>query len=350
MHNIGATAHRQHRSHKATMRAALTALLVASSLQDAGGEAWGPAPTPFPELGFAGGALLTGAVLGCSAAAGSFAFVRQGDACLIERLGRYKRTLTAGLHPKLPFVESVAAYSSIKERVLDVPAQRCITKDNAPLSADAVVFYRITDLTKAKYAIDDYRLGVSNLVLTQLRSEIGQLTLDETFTAREQLNAILLREANAVSENWGVQVLRVEVRDILPSPEIISAMELQMAAERKKRAAVLESEGKREAAVNAATGRRDAVVLAAEGERARLTAEATGMAEALASVGDALAGAKGDKAAALLIARARIAADLALATSANAKVIVSNGSGGELGGAAGAAALGATLGLGGAGD
>ena len=131
-------------------------------------------------------------MLGCSALAGSFAFVRQGEACLIERLGRYKRTLTAGLHPKLPFIESVAAYSSIRERVLDVP------KDNAPLSADAVVFYRITDLTKAKYAIDDYRLGVSNLVLTQLRSEIGQLTLDETFTAREQLNAILLREANAV--------------------------------------------------------------------------------------------------------------------------------------------------------
>ena len=108
----------------------------------------------------------------------------------------------------------------LRERVLDVPAQRCITKDNAPLSADAVVFYRITDLTKAKYAIDDYRLGVSNLVLTQLRSEIGQLTLDETFTAREQLNAILLREANAVSRAWGVEVLRVEVRDILPSPAV----------------------------------------------------------------------------------------------------------------------------------
>ena len=204
-------------SRQYSMRAALTAALLASSVEPSASEAWGPAPTPLPELGLKGTALLGGTVLGCSALAGSFAFVRQGEACLIERLGRYKRTLTAGLHPKLPFIESVAAYSSIRERVLDVPAQRCITKDNAPLSADAVVFYRITDLTKAKYAIDDYRLGVSNLVLTQLRSEIGQLTLDETFTAREQLNAILLREANAVSRAWGVEVLRVEVRDILPS-------------------------------------------------------------------------------------------------------------------------------------
>ena len=201
------------------MHSLLTAVLLASSLQQTTAD-WGPAPTPLPELGLKGTALLGGTVLGCSALAGSFAFVRQGEACLIERLGRYKRTLTAGLHPKLPFIESVAAYSSIRERVLDVPAQRCITKDNAPLSADAVVFYRITDLTKAKYAIDDYRLGVSNLVLTQLRSEIGQLTLDETFTAREQLNAILLREANAVSRAWGVEVLRVEVRDILPSPAV----------------------------------------------------------------------------------------------------------------------------------
>ena len=183
----------------------LTAVLLASSLQQTAAEAWGPAPTPLPELGLErhrSSRRYGPRLLGSS---GQLCLVRQGEACLIERLGRYKRTLTAGLHPKLPFIESVAAYSSIRERVLDVPAQRCITKDNAPLSADAVVFYRITDLTKAKYAIDDYRLGVSNLVLTQLRSEIGQLTLDETFTAREQLNAILLREANAVSRAWGVE-------------------------------------------------------------------------------------------------------------------------------------------------
>ena len=119
------------------MRAALTALLLASSLQQTAAEAWGPAPTPLPELGLKGTALLGGTVLGCSALAGSFAFVRQGEACLIERLGRYKRTLTAGLHPKIPFIESVAAYSSIRERVLDVPAQRCITKPQGGARGDA---------------------------------------------------------------------------------------------------------------------------------------------------------------------------------------------------------------------
>jgi len=227
-----------------------------------------PAPTPgFLSEPNAWPALATCGVLACGCALDSFALITQGNACLVERLGRYRRTLTAGLHPKLPFVERVTAHTSIRERVLDVPAQRCITKDNAPLSADAVVFFRITDLTKARYAIDDYEVGVSNLVLTQLRSEIGQLTLDETFCARERLNAILLNEANAVTSGWGIDVVRVEVRDILPSPEIVASMELQMAAERKKRAEILESEGRRQAVVNGAEAERDAVVLAAAGER-----------------------------------------------------------------------------------
>ena len=276
----------------------------------------------------------------------SFAMVTQGNAGLVERLGKYDRTLRPGLHLKLPFVERLSCYTSVRERVLDVPAQRCITMDNAPLTADAVVFYRIRDLTQAKYRIDDYAVGLSNLILTQLRSEIGQLSLDQTFTAREKLNQILLREANAVTANWGIDVVRVEVRDILPSPEIVSAMELQMAAERRKRAVILESEGAKQSVVNAAEASRDAVVLAAEGERRRLEAEAEGMAYALRSVADALGGGSGDGAAAaarLLIDRAQIAANLALATSANAKVVVQGGGGG--GRTTDAALYGTTLGL-----
>ncbi|KAH8095081.1 hypothetical protein JL720_2356 [Aureococcus anophagefferens] len=140
----------------------------------------------------------------------SFAMVTQGNAGLVERLGKYDRTLRPGLHLKLPFVERLSCYVRAL-RVLDVPAQRCITMDNAPLTADAVVFYRIRDLTQAKYRIDDYAVGLSNLILTQLRSEIGQLSLDQTFTAREKLNQILLREANAVTTNWGIDVVRVEI-------------------------------------------------------------------------------------------------------------------------------------------
>ena len=273
----------------------------------------------------------------------SFAMVTQGNAGLVERLGRYDRTRRAGLHVKLPFVERLSCYTSVRERVLDVPAQRCITMDNAPLTADAVVFYRIRDLTAAKYQIDDYAVGLSNLILTQLRSEIGQLSLDQTFTAREALNAILLREANSVTTHWGIDVVRVEVRDILPSPEIVSAMELQMAAERRKRAVILESEGSRQSVINAAEASRDAVVLAAEGERKRLEAEAAGLAGALAAVAAALADASTDAAARLLIDRAQIAANLALAASPNAKVVVQGGAGAR--GAGDAALYGTTLGL-----
>lgn len=318
------------------------------------GDQWrGPAPTAyagdpaslFPS--FAASALTTVGIGCCVAALDSFALVTQGHAGLVERLGKFDRRIGPGLHLKLPFVERLSAYTSIRERVLDVPAQRCITMDNAPLTADAVVFYRINDLTQAKYAIDNYEIGLSNLILTQLRSEIGQLSLDQTFTAREKLNAILLREANAVTAAWGIDVVRVEVRDILPSPEIVSAMELQMAAERRKRAVILESEGAKQSVINAAQAARDAVVLAAEGERSRLTEEAQGMATALSAIAAALGrdAAITASAAKLLIDRAAIAANLALATSPNAKVVVQSAANGAAGRVTDAALYGSTLGL-----
>jgi len=275
-------------------------------------------------------------VVGAACCRGSLALVKQGDGALVERLGRFHRQLGAGLHVKLPVLERVAVHTSMRERVLDVPAQSCISKDNAPLKADAVIFYRIRDLRKAMYAIDDFRAGLQDVVLTQLRTEIGQMTLDSTFAARVQLNAILLREANAVTTHWGIEVVRVEVRDIWPSPDIVTAMEMQLAAERKKRAAILESEGQRQADVNAAEARRDAVVLAAEGERRKLEEEARGISSAL----DALAAALGDDrqgAATLMLERARIAANHALANSPNAKVVALP--------ASDAAYLGSTLGL-----
>ena len=239
-------------------------------------------------------------------AVSSVRIISTGEEALVERLGRFERRLHPGLSFVIPGIERVSIYASIREQVLDVPPQPCITSDNAPLSADAVVFFRIKDLARARYAVDDFRACVTNLVLTQLRSEIGQLTLDQTFAARERLNQKLLEEANAVAAGWGIDVTRIEaresdergarpvdrssgahafgghaqhnarwtspvhvrlrarpvdtsrqVRDIHPSPEIVSSMEMQMAAERKKRAAILQSEGEKAALINAAEGRRE---------------------------------------------------------------------------------------------
>lgn len=265
-------------------------------------------------------------------ASSSFQLVSQGNCALVERLGKYDRMLGPGLHFKLPFAERISALLSVRERVLDVPPQRCISSDNAPLTADAVVFYRIRDLRKAVYAIDDFEVGLQNLVLTQLRSEIGQMSLDATFSARERLNAILLREANVVTDGWGIDVIRVEVRDILPSKEIVNSMELQLAAERQKRAEILRSEGLRQSQINAAEAGRDSVVLRADGERKRLEAEAAGVCNALDVMAAAIAGpdqtpdvASRVQAAHLMLERARIDANLALAKSPNAKVVLAGG-------------------------
>jgi len=286
----------------------------------------------------------------CCAALGlacSVRIISTGSEALVERLGKFDRRLSPGLNFIVPGLEGVSIRASVREQVLDVPPQPCITSDNAPLSADAVVFFRIRDLALARYAVDDFRACVTNLVLTQLRSEIGQLTLDQTFAARERLNQKLLEEANAVTAGWGIDVTRIEVRDIHPSPEIVSSMEMQMAAERKKRAAILQSEGDRAAQVNAAEGRREATVLGARGEQERLRTEATGLAESVERIASALLGAgpggapsavevarARSEAARLLVERQHITALQGLASSANAKVMLFPSSARELASAA----------------
>ena len=255
----------------------------------------------------------------------SVCLIQQGNSALIERLGQFHRELTPGLHWKVPLVDRVAARYSLRERCLDVPPQKCITADNAPLEADAVVFYRIEDATKAKYTIDDFALGVQHLVLTQLRAEIGRLSLDATFSAREQLNAILLQEANARTRPWGVLITRVDVREIQPSREILKSMELQIAAERRKRAAILESQGQRTAAVNAARAQRSTSLLAADAEKQKLTTEATGIARAIDLVARALDHnstlASRQRAADLLLDRQLLSAHHSLAHSSNTKIL-----------------------------
>lgn len=203
-------------------------------------------------------------VLGTAGLSSSVKIVNQGNEALVERLGSYNKKLKPGLNFILPFADRIAFQETIREKVLDVPPQPSITKDNVAITVDAVVYWRIVDMEKAYYKVQNLQAAMVNLVLTQIRAEMGKLELDETFTARSQINEILLRELDTATDPWGVKVTRVELRDIVPSKAVQESMELQMSAERRKRAAILTSEGDREAAVNSARGKADAQVLEAE--------------------------------------------------------------------------------------
>jgi regulator of protease activity HflC (stomatin/prohibitin superfamily) len=208
--------------------------------------------------------LLFLAIGGGSAIAGSVKVVNQGNEALVERLGSYNKKLEPGLNFILPFLDQVVYRETIREKVLDIPPQQCITRDNVSITVDAVVYWRIVDMEKAYYKVENLQSAMVNLVLTQIRSEMGRLELDETFTARAQINEILLRDLDIATDPWGVKVTRVELRDIVPSKAVQDSMELQMSAERRKRAAILTSEGERDSAVNSARGKADAQVLEAE--------------------------------------------------------------------------------------
>lgn len=203
--------------------------------------------------------------LGGSALAGSVKIINQGNEALVESLGKYNgRKLEPGLRLLTPFVDKIVYKGTIREKVLDIPPQQCITRDNVSISVDAVVYWRIMDMEKAYYKVENLQSAMVNLVLTQIRSEMGKLELDQTFTARSEINEILLRELDVSTDPWGVKVTRVELRDIVPSKAVQDSMELQMAAERRKRATILTSEGERESAVNSARGKAEAHILDAE--------------------------------------------------------------------------------------
>ena len=193
---------------------------------------------------------------------------------LVERLGKYNRQLEPGLSFVLPGVEKVVSHESLKERVLDIPPQQCITRDNVAIEVDAVVYWQLLEHARAYYAVDNLQAAMVNLVLTQIRAEMGKLDLDQTFTTRQEVNEALLHELDQATDPWGVKVTRVEMRDIKPSARVQDAMEQQMTAEREKRAAILRSEGERESQVNAAKGRAEALVLDARAKQEALLLEA----------------------------------------------------------------------------
>ena len=198
---------------------------------------------------------------------------------LVERLGKYNRQLSPGLSFVLPGVEKVVSHESLKERVLDIPPQQCITRDNVSIEVDAVVYWQLLEHSRAYYAVDNLQAAMVNLVLTQIRAEMGKLDLDQTFTTRQEVNEVLLRELDQATDPWGVKVTRVELRDIRPTPGVQQAMEQQMTAEREKRAAILRSEGEKESQLNAARGRAEALVLDAKAKQEALLLEAEAQAQ-----------------------------------------------------------------------
>ena len=215
------------------------------------------------------------AVLGVS----SVKITNGGRSMLVERLGKYDRQLTPGLSLVLPMAERIVSNESLKERVLDIPPQQCITRDNVSIEVDAVVYWQLLEHAKAYYALDNLKSAMVNLVLTQIRSEMGKLDLDQTFSTRSEVNEVLLRELDQATDPWGVKVTRVELRDIQPSKGVQQAMEMQMSAEREKRAAVLRSEGERESQVNAAKGRAEALVLDAKAKQEAVMLDADAQAK-----------------------------------------------------------------------
>jgi len=254
-------------------------------------------------------------IIGGSTMAGAVKVVNQGNKALVESLGSFKAELDPGLNFLIPFLDKVVYQETVREKVLDIPPQNCITSDNVSISVDAVVYWRIVDMKKAYYKVENLKAAIVNLVLTQIRAEMGKLELDQTFTAREKVNEVLLRELDSATDPWGVKVTRVELREIQPAKAVMDAMELQMSAERRKRAAILNSEGERDSAINSAKGkaesevlaakaRQQVVVLAAEADRQQEVLRATATAEALKIVTKALnADPKAEEALKFLIAQ-----------------------------------------------
>ncbi|MFN7900064.1 MAG: SPFH domain-containing protein [Synechococcaceae cyanobacterium] len=215
---------------------------------------------------------------------GSVRVTSGGRSMLVERLGKYDRQLKPGLSFVLPVVEKVVSHDSLKERVLDIPPQQCITRDNVSIEVDAVVYWQLLEHPRAYYAVDNLQAAMVNLVLTQIRAEMGKLDLDQTFTTRQEVTETLLQELDTATDPWGVKVTRVEMRDIVPSKGVQQAMEQQMTAEREKRAAILRSEGERESQVNAARGRAESLLLDAEAKAKQQLLMARARAEAAAEL------------------------------------------------------------------
>ena len=219
----------------------------------------------------------------------SIKVVPQQNAWVVERLGKYNGSLTPGLNFLVPFVDKVAYKHSLKEIPLDVPSQVCITKDNTQLQVDGILYFQVTDPMRASYGSSNYIVAVTQLAQTSLRSVIGKLELDRTFEERDIINAQVVQAIDEAALNWGVKVLRYEIKDLTPPKEILLAMQSQITAEREKRALIAASEGRRQEQINIATGEREAFIARSEGEKQSIINNAQGEAASITAVAEATA-------------------------------------------------------------
>ena len=261
--------------------------------------------------------------------------VPQRSEYVVERLGKYRTTLSAGFHILLPFLDKVAYKRSLKEEPIDIGAQTCITADNVTLEVDGILYLQVVNTKMSAYGIDDYHFAASQLAQTSLRSAIGKISLDNTFEARETLNGQVVLALDEAATNWGVKVLRYEIKDIQPPRTVLEAMEKQMRAEREKRAEIARSEGEKQAILNKAEGDRGEAIFLSEGEKIKRVNEAEGRAleilkvaeataEGIRKVADALAAPGGKDAANLEVAKSYLVEFGKLAKENNTMIIPGN--------------------------
>lgn len=215
--------------------------------------------------------------------------VPQRAAYIIERLGKYNKTLEAGFHVLIPFIERVAYKHTLKEQALDVPPQTCITRDNIAVEVDGILYLQVIDAMKASYGINNYQFASTQLAQTTMRSVIGKLELDKTFEERETINVEIVNAVDKASDPWGVKVTRYEVKNIIPPQSIKDAMEKQMRAEREKRAIIAESEGDKQAKINRAEGSKQEMIAYSEGEKQKMINEAEGRGQEIERLAQATA-------------------------------------------------------------
>ncbi|HHD62981.1 MAG TPA: paraslipin [Desulfobulbaceae bacterium] len=215
--------------------------------------------------------------------------VPQRSEYVVERLGKYRTTLEAGFHILIPFLDRVAYKRTLKEEPIDIPAQTCITADNVTMEVDGVLYLQVMNSRQSAYGIENYHFAASQLAQTSLRSAIGKISLDNTFEARENLNQQVVDALDEAAQNWGIKVLRYEIKDIQPPRSVLEAMEKQMRAEREKRAEIARSEGQKQALINQAAGERAEAIALSEGEKMKRINEAEGRAQEILKVAEATA-------------------------------------------------------------